>query len=673
MRYRPEIDGLRAVAVVPVILFHADVPGFGGGFIGVDVFFVVSGYLITTICHSEMGAGQFSFLRFYERRARRILPALFLVMAATIPFAWLWLLPMDMVSLSKSLIAVSWFSSNFLFWKESGYFDAATPLKPLLHTWSLAIEEQFYVIFPLLLFWAERRRKAILPALAMVTVVSLTLAQIVSPRHQSEAFYLLHTRAWELAIGAMLAIGQKRITAFFETRPALQATVSASGLLFIVAAVFLLNGELPYPSFYTLLPTAGAAMFLATASQRDFAGRLLSRKPFVLTGMVSYSAYLWHQPIFALARQQGYEEPGLATFALLILLTGVLAILSWRFVEKPFRETRNRPTPIFVFALAGIVGFTCFGALGIERAGFASRLAKNVEWESIGQKVHTIGDVCDLAKAEGYAGVRVCTFGDAAAKTTVALYGDSHAEALSYELDRTFRQHHVRGIRLAAEACEPIPRSSPHPTIAGIDACLQNFQHLTDYVRTEHVDGVIVAMRWTARLFPVAGEVYSYAFNNLEGGEEIEDYREYSVLTEDGRSFSQQPGPKRAAVRMLTDSMIATGKTIMLVYPIPELGWNIAKLNMRTHGTLDTLTTSYQVYRDRQRFLVDILDGIPDAPNLRRIRTDELFCSKQTGRCLGQKDRIPLYYDDDHVSSAGADLIIGAIMPDVLRMRTSKP
>jgi peptidoglycan/LPS O-acetylase OafA/YrhL len=206
MKYRPEIDGLRAIAVIPVILFHAGFAPFGGGYVGVDVFFVISGYLITSIILAEREAGTFSLLKFYERRARRILPALFLVMAACVPFAWVWMTPSDMTDFSRSLAYMSVFASNILFYKQSGYFDAASELKPLLHTWSLAVEEQYYLLFPLLLIAGLRRGKRFaISLLAVAAIVSLAIAQWGATRAPAATFYLLHARLWELLVGGFVA------------------------------------------------------------------------------------------------------------------------------------------------------------------------------------------------------------------------------------------------------------------------------------------------------------------------------------------------------------------------------------------------------------------------------------------------------------------------------------
>lgn len=275
MNYRREIDGLRALAVIPVILFHADFKPFSGGFIGVDVFFVISGYLITTFILTELEAGEFSIIRFYERRARRILPALFLVMAVCLPLAWLWLLPGDMLNFSQSLIAVSVFASNILFWQQSGYFDTEAELKPLLHTWSLAVEEQFYVLFPLFLILGWRfGRKWLVLALAIVASLSLIMAQRRAVVNPAYAFFLLPTRGWELALGALVAFYFSRYPDSIYN-PTLNQILSMLGLLLILFSIFAFSKSTPLPGPYALVPTVGAALILLFAWPQTWVGALL--------------------------------------------------------------------------------------------------------------------------------------------------------------------------------------------------------------------------------------------------------------------------------------------------------------------------------------------------------------------------------------------------------------
>lgn len=377
MNYRPEIDGLRAFAVLPVILFHAGAPGFDGGFVGVDVFFVISGYLITRILLDEMAEGRFSVAGFYERRARRILPALFLVILACVPFAAAWMLPFELVDFSESVVAAMLFVSNVLFYFESDYFAAASGRKPLLHTWSLGVEEQFYLLFPLLLFvavvWLGWRDRRLLVALGLAALASLVVAEIGWRISRAAAFFLTPTRVWELLLGAILAAGpdlSQRLGARAN------GALAAAGLTLILGSVAFLSDAYPYPSLYTLAPTVGAALVLAFAKPEGWAGRLLCWRGFVAIGLVSYSAYLWHQPIFAFFEIRQGAKPGPAAALLLIALTFGLAGLTWRFVEAPFRDRRRfSRAAILRGAAGGSLALVALGLAGVQSQGLLGRFA----------------------------------------------------------------------------------------------------------------------------------------------------------------------------------------------------------------------------------------------------------------------------------------------------------
>lgn len=370
VRYRPEIDGLRSVAVVPVILFHAGFESFGGGFVGVDVFFVISGYLITSIILADLAAGTFSVARFYERRARRILPALFLVMAVSSAMAWVVLFPSDLEAFSKSVIATALFSSNFLFWSQAGYFDTAAELKPLLHTWSLAVEEQYYIIFPLFLMtiWGLGRSKTAC-ALALLAVLSLLLAEWGTWHHPDAAFFLLPFRLWELALGALAAVYLFEAHGHFER--GLSQIGSLVGFSLILWAVFAFDKSTPFPGFYALVPTVGTALIILFAGPNTLIGSLLSSRPLVGLGLISYSAYLWHQPLLAFARYRSMAEPPISILVGICALTFCLAYLSWRFVETPVRRRGSTSRrDIFRASAIGIAIAVSLGLAGVLSAGF---------------------------------------------------------------------------------------------------------------------------------------------------------------------------------------------------------------------------------------------------------------------------------------------------------------
>ncbi|GIU34769.1 acyltransferase [Shewanella schlegeliana] len=354
MRYRAEVDGLRALAVIPVILFHAGFSQFSGGFVGVDVFFVISGYLITSIILTELERDKFSIINFYERRARRILPVLFFVMLVCIPFAWLWLMPLDLQDFFQSIIAVSTFSSNILFWLESDYFDTAAELKPLLHTWSLAVEEQYYIFFPLLLMalWG-RGRQVILGALAIIFLLSLSLAQWAAYNAPTANFYLLPTRGWELLIGVFAAFFLNQPLPKWMS-PKLNNLLSSFGLLLILFSVFIFDASIPFPSVYALVPTVGTVLIILFAQEGTLAQRFLSYKLFVGVGLISYSAYLWHQPVFAFVKYRSFTEPSVYLMLSLCVGIALLSYLSWRFVEIPFRN-KQAYSRRFIFSSGAIL------------------------------------------------------------------------------------------------------------------------------------------------------------------------------------------------------------------------------------------------------------------------------------------------------------------------------
>lgn len=355
MNYRAEVDGLRALAVMPVILFHAGFEYFNGGFIGVDVFFVISGYLITSIILNDLNNDNFSILRFYERRARRILPPLFLMMIVCIPFCWYLMLPKEFSEFGVSLAATSIFSSNIFFWQESGYFSGPSEFKPLLHTWSLAIEEQYYLVFPILLIIASNflRPYYIFIFVFFIASLSFMLAIWASYNMPSANFFLLPTRAWELLVGALIAIYLLNNQAQFESTKSRSNILGLVGFFMIVIAIIIIDDKTPFPGLWTLLPVIGTGLIILFDSSNTFLGRLLSNKYIVGIGLMSYSLYLWHQPIFVFARLSSTEEITNLFYLLLICISFCIAYLSWKYLENFFRNKNNLSQSI-IFLTSGI-------------------------------------------------------------------------------------------------------------------------------------------------------------------------------------------------------------------------------------------------------------------------------------------------------------------------------
>ena len=451
MRYRPEIDGLRAVAVIPVILYHANVTAFSGGFIGVDVFFAISGYLITQLIVIALDEGTFSIVGFYERRARRILPALFFVMLCCIPIAWALMLPDQFKAFSKSIVAVSLFSSNILFFGTNDYFAAPSELMPLLHTWSLAVEEQYYILFPplMLLLWRRGRRHA-LWALVSICVLSFLICEWGWRTHPGANFYLAPSRTWELMLGAIAALWERKHGARTSN------LLASAGFAAIVIAVFTYDTSTPFPSVYALLPVGGAVAVLMFGRDGTLPHRFLSSSSFVGIGLISYSAYLWHQPLFALARIRYTAPPPLPVMLGLAALALGLAYFSWRFVERPFRGPaavlKNRKQ-LFLTASVPVVLYCMIGALGVSFDGnlwrydrkLIDELATMTRQDFMPQRCSTT----DFVQMD----TKPCVVGKGDARVRLVVLGDSHAMQLGRMLDSFGRKYGVRIEMYTRSAC----------------------------------------------------------------------------------------------------------------------------------------------------------------------------------------------------------------------------
>lgn len=373
LTHRSEIDGLRALAVLPVIWHHASLAGLPGGFLGVDVFFVISGYLITGVLLPELLGGTFSITRFYERRARRLLPALILTLAVCVPLSILLLLPGQLIAFGESLISVSAFVSNIYFWRSTNYFAEAASLQPLLHTWSLAVEEQFYLFYPLLLLALLRfSKRSLIPVLVAFCLGSLYLSIWASEVMPVANFYLLPTRAWELLAGALCVFVSRKSDGFMTS------LIASVGLTAVITAMIVFDESWAHPGYATLMVVLGACSIIAfTHRGKGVAGRLLIMRPLVGVGLISYSAYLFHQPLMAFARIGWSEQEGPALMVALCFLTLVLAALSWRYVEQPFRDkvkprlkTRTR---LFTASLAVSIATAAVGGGLIATQGLVMR------------------------------------------------------------------------------------------------------------------------------------------------------------------------------------------------------------------------------------------------------------------------------------------------------------
>lgn len=652
MKYRREIDGLRAVAVLPVILFHAGLTFWSGGYVGVDVFFVISGYLITTILIDERERGTYSLLGFYERRARRILPALFLVLLVCIPFAWMWVPPYPFEDFARSMAFAALFISNVHFLEHGGYFDLNADLRPLLHTWSLAVEEQYYLLFPLVLFCLRKFRRAkYLIGFTFLALASLAVAEWGWRNYPSQNFYFTPSRLWEMLAGSLCA------ALLYQRAPWKSEVLAALGLAMILYSAVVFDAAVPFPSLYTLVPVVGTCLIILFGQAETVTARLLSIRPLVGIGLVSYSAYLWHQPVFAFARiRYAAEVPDWAMLALAGLAL-VLAWVSWRFIEQPFRGKVPLVLPtragILGASLAGIVAFAAFGLWGKANEGFTSR----IDFDGSPYLARLYDQTTEHGTASG-----LCPEASSpilrdlcpayVAKTPqsrIALLGDSHSRVFlpafkpaSEELDATILLGDKPG-------CPPL--LGVHLARGGGDAriCRQAVERFAQQARGTGVDTVVLIARWSLY---VSGD-----YDGIDPRSQLVKEPGVRFMSEADHVAAFEAGLRQtlayykdAGIRVMVVSQIPQQRIIpgILVQNAMLLGLEEDAARRRFEESFVTREAS-DALQQRAREIMGAVTAEFDVPV---VTLDEAFADGDRFVWLDGDDS--LYMDDDHVSEVGA-------------------
>lgn len=574
-----------------------------------------------------MQEGRFSIARFYERRVRRILSALFAVMLACIPFAWAWMTPAELKAFARSLIAVPTFVANISFWRESGYFGDASELKPLLHTWSLAIEEQFYLFFPLLLLAIRRvATRAVVAIVALVSLASLIIGEWGVRHYPDAAFYLLPARAWELGIGAIIALSQENLT-----RTGLRSAnaLSFAGLAAIIASILFYDETVPFPGVWALPPVVGTALVIAFGRPGTLAARILSLRPMVAIGLLSYSAYLWHQPLFAFARIRLYEGVPPEVFGVLIVASFLLAYISWRFIERPFRQPKSFTRPQ-IFAGAGAVSaaVVALGVIGFVSNGVPARLPANSQ--AIDQRIAINPGLSPTCEYKGAFFPRPeCSVG---ATPSVIVWGDSYA------------MHLVEGIREAnpdlqfvqatRSKCGPFGGIAPtnnHYPPAWAASCLEFNKSVIKYIRdTDSLTDVVM----------------SSPFDQYTSGE-------YAYWTDNGLVPASHDYAVSAFMETVSE-LRAMGKRVWVVSPPARDGSNLGLCLARsTQYGKDVAACNFPLsaYEEERRGVIRFLSALERA-GVPVVWLPEWTCTN--GACLASVDGTFLYRDEGHLSREGA-------------------
>lgn len=640
LKYRAEIDGLRALAVLPVILFHAGFELFSGGFVGVDVFFVISGYLITTILIEDIERKRFSIVKFYERRARRILPALFFVMTVCIPFAWIWMLPSQMKDFSQSLVAVSLFASNILFWRESGYFAAAAEEKPLLHTWSLAVEEQYYVLFPIFLILAWRFGKnRVFWVIVVMAAISLLLSEWSWRNKATANFYLAPTRAWELFAGS--------IAAFIVQKQGVQKNnlLAIVGLAAIIFSIFFYDENTPFPSVYALVPVLGVVLLVLYADKETLAAKILSTKGFVGIGLISYSAYLWHQPLFAFAKIKMLEHPSTIIMFFLSVKSIALAYFSWEYIEKPFRNkalfSRAR---ILIISVTGLLFFSMVGFAGHKTNGFLNYITTKNQRDVLATAAYSPKRAtCHTGGNEYLTYRESCEY--FSSNVTVAVFGDSHTVELAYALAERLQIENQGVKHLSFSGCVPIYK-------IGLD--LQDLKNIKDIKNcaswtSQAIDGLISDERIETVI--ISYRIAYYLFGHHEDN--------YQLLLDKRDDVNRHVIWN--SLLTIIETLNKSGKRTLFVQQAPELPRNIGYLIPAENTSI-----SYGVKREWwNKYMAFVYENIDKINRLTKvIDLAELFCNDQM--CHAVQDNKALYFDDNHMSVEGSRRAVDKIIPYII-------
>ncbi|MHA6325021.1 acyltransferase family protein [Roseivivax sp. CAU 1753] len=659
MKYRRDIDGLRAVAVLPVVLDHAHVPGFGGGYVGVDIFFVISGFLITRILAEEIAAGRFSLVSFYERRARRILPALFAMILLVLVAGWWMLVPGQYEAMAESVIATTFFFSNYHFlWIASDYFAPGAEFMPLLHTWSLAVEEQFYIVFPLLLLGATAlMRHQAWMLVALLSAVSLAYATTLVATDPVAGFYATPGRAWELGAGALVAMLGARVV---PSRPVANA-LSLGALGAIAASVVLYSATTPFPGLAALPAVLGAACLIWTGATHDtVAARILGWAPLVGVGLVSYSLYLWHWPVLVAARLwvgDGVLSPGLTALAIAAAL--ILAVLSWRFVERPFRRPAKagglRRRTIFAASAVGAALLYTAGSTIDTEDGYAARMPaaltpilaisdeKTLPVARCGKRSEAVPCPLGLAHSGGAAAPDVAP--------DVLVFGDSHAGALAYGFDALMRDEGLGGALLYASACTPLAGVRRTDEEA---ECTDAKAELLRLLDTEDYDTIVLVARWALAVEGVRapGEAPGIAtFEVTPGGD---------VAAAGMGDITGNPALIAAGLDALIARITATGRRVVLLEGVPEIGFDVPQAF--ASATLFGASLRHPPSRAETQarnarasaLLARLAEGREDVTFVPLIET---WCAEFCPIADGEEI---FYRDDDHLSRIGAERLIAA-------------
>ncbi|MDB1124791.1 acyltransferase family protein [Vibrio algarum] len=625
MQFRKDINGLRAIAVIAVVLFHFNASWMPGGFAGVDVFFVISGFLMTGIIFKGIEQENFSILQFYVARANRIIPALAVLCMFLLVFGWLYLTPLDYKTLGKHVASSMGFLSNFIYWRESGYFDASSHEKWLLHTWSLSAEWQFYIIYPIILVAMRKCMsvKMMKVTILLGTLLSTIFCVVATYKWPNPAYYLLPTRAWEMMIGGVAYLYPIVLK---EDRKKLLEWL---GLALIIVSYIFISKDNPWPGYLAVFPVLGA--FLIIQAQRDDSF-ITSNIVFQKLGAWSYSIYLWHWPFVVAIYYFSLNE---AFTYLGILLSVFLGFLSNKYIEKiRFRNEFSslfsylKCKPIYIYLVVSSVGVVTY----IED-GFIKLAPPEYQYITYNTKPSPYRDKCHIDQYQKPA--KSCEyFGD---KITWAVFGDSHSTEIAYALAEKLKVDNIGLKHFSFSGCRP-----SYKEVEGFSRCSKWYNETVDYIlNSNEIKNVTFSHRFTYMLF---GGAVDYPLHSDD------------VITDEVIRMTKN-------IDELINTLSSTKENVYVFYPIPELQENIDKLVAISFrkgiSTDDILGTKVAWYEERNKYIISHFDNSTYPDNVHLLKSKDVFCDEKN--CYAVKGGQPLYFDSHHPSILGAMKLVELI------------
>ena len=658
INYRPDIDGLRAVAVLTVIAFHAFPEWVSGGFIGVDIFFVISGFLITKLIQGSLTKQNFSISAFYASRVRRLFPSLILVLLACQIFGWFALLSDEYKLLGKHISATAFLIPNWIFWSESGYFDYAANTKPLLHLWSLGVEEQFYLFWPITLYLLFIYKLNAIRITSVLLLCSLLLNLLMIEKSLSATFFLPFTRIWELLAGSLLAfftqanfMGFNPIRVQFQKYKLLTHGLSFFGLLLLLIGLFFIDQDTRFPGSWAILPVLGTLLIILAGNKSWFNQSVLSSRILVRIGLISYPLYLWHWPLLSFARILEQSQPNWKIRILCIAIAFILALFTYYFIERPIRFGRNLKaktyTLITLMLITASLGFTTYIS-----DGFKSRFSNQLIEEQISDLAFNIPTSMDWYCSDSSNEGPHCLSSGPDPSTVVI--GDSHALTIYAGLVERFKaKGQTVGLYGGSDGCPPLLNVVIQDLGGDTRNCLKKgTQAILRVINDPAIKEVILTSR---------GPMYTTG----KGFGEVESSQFGTWVLHFDDEDMQQRNNEEVFLRGLSntlDALLAADKKVTFLHDVPELGFDIRScFTFRplviTHRAMDPCAVRKSDFVARtkmHRAGVDLI--LSERPEIKVIDLSQALCDDEW--CFGSKDGILFYVDDDHLSLRGAKYVV---------------